>query len=173
MEHPQVTFAYLVARIREAYPRFSYIHVVEPRAHGNVDRTPLAGESNDFLRAIWKGPNSLENGSIYLAAGGYKAETALEDADRDEPVVFGRYFTSNVRFPAVPSEPSQANMAPQPDLPARVKKGIPFAPYDRDAFYNAGSPEGYITHPFADPESEALYNEKKRERDGVKSKDST
>lgn len=101
-EHPQLTFAYLVSRIREAYPRFSYIHVVEPRAHGNMDRTPLAGESTDFLRAIWKGPKSLQNGSVYLAAGGYKPETALEDADRDELIVFGRFFTSNVcsEFPS-------------------------------------------------------------------------
>ena len=96
MEHPQLTFAYLVARIREAYPSFSYIHVVEPRAHGNMDRTPLAGESTDFLQAIWKGPKSFENGSVYLAAGGYKPETALEDAERDNLIVFGRPFTSNV-----------------------------------------------------------------------------
>ena len=60
----------------------------------------------------------------------------------------------------------------QPDLPARVLKDIPFTPYNRDTFYNAGSPEGYVTHPFADKESEALYNEKKRERDAKASKSS-
>ena len=97
MEHPQLTFAYLVSRIREAYPRFSYLHIVEPRVHGNLDRTPREGESNDFLRAIWKGPKSLENGSVYLAAGGYTPETALQDAEKDDLIVFGRPFTSNVR----------------------------------------------------------------------------
>ena len=58
----------------------------------------------------------------------------------------------------------------QPDLPARVLKDIPFTPYNRETFYNAGSPEGYVTHPFADKESEALYSKKKQERDEKQSK---
>ena len=33
MKHPEPTFAALVARIREAYPRFAYLHVVEPRVN--------------------------------------------------------------------------------------------------------------------------------------------
>lgn len=64
---------------------------------------------------------------------------------------------------------TRTDVVPKPDLPARVKKGIPFEPYDRETFYNAGSPEGYITPAFADKESEVLYNEKKRERDELKS----
>ena len=98
MEHPQPTFAFLVSRLREEYPRFAYIHVVEPRAAGSLDRTPLVGESNDFLRAIWKSPSSEKNGSVYLSAGGYKPESALEDAEKNEDlIVFGRYFIPNVR----------------------------------------------------------------------------
>lgn len=141
MEHPQPTFAFLVSQIREAYPSFSFIHVVEPRVAANIDRTVLKGESNDFLRAIWNGPNSAtKNHSVYLSAGGYTPETALDDAEKkDDLVVFGRYFISN------------------PDLPARIKKNIPFTPYNRDTFYLNKNPLGYIDQTFADPESEALY----------------
>lgn len=99
MKHPQPTFAYLVSCLREAYPRFAYIHVVEPRVSGYLDREVQAGESNDFLRAIWKGPDSEENGSVYVAAGGYTPEIALKDADeKGDLIVFGRYYISNVRI---------------------------------------------------------------------------
>ena len=57
-----------------------------------------AYESNDFLRAIWKGPKSLENGSVFLSAGGHKPDAAAEAAENDDLIVFGRYFTSNVSF---------------------------------------------------------------------------
>ena len=46
-----------------------------------------------------------------------------------------------------------------------MKRGIPFTPYNRDTFYNAGSPEGYVTYAFADKDSEELYEAKKKERD--------
>lgn len=99
MKHPEPTFALLVSRLREAYPKFSYLHVVEPRIAGASDRDTLEGESNDFLRAIWKGPSSLRNGSVYMSAGGYTAEEALAKAEEnDELVAFGRYFISNVRI---------------------------------------------------------------------------
>ena len=45
----------------------------------------------------------------------------------------------------------------QPDLPARVKKGIPLTPYDRKTFYSIQNPKGYIDYPFADAEAEARY----------------
>ena len=52
----------------------------------------------------------------------------------------------------------------QPDLPVRVKKGIPFAPYKRELFYSTGKPEGYIDYPFADEETERKFQEKWAER---------
>ncbi|KAL5532355.1 hypothetical protein ACEPAF_5925 [Sanghuangporus sanghuang] len=153
MDHPQPTFAYLVSRIREAYPRFAYLHVVEPRVAGNSEREVLAGESNDFLRAIWKSPDSEKNGSVYLSAGGYTPEDAVKDAEeKGDLIVFGRYYISN------------------PDLPTRIKKNIPLAPYDRKTFYAPGSLEGYIDYPFADPETEALFKAKKEERDRARAK---
>jgi NADPH2 dehydrogenase len=102
MENPYPTFTHFVTSIRTKYPRFAYIHVVEPRAHGNLDRTPLEGESNDFLRKIWKGHGGEyeRNGSLYLSVGGYNAENVFEEVESEgkegELVVFGRDFTSNV-----------------------------------------------------------------------------
>ncbi|KAL5483539.1 hypothetical protein ACEPAI_8771 [Sanghuangporus weigelae] len=148
MQDVQPTFAYLVSRIREAYPRFAWLHVVEPRIAILIEREVSAGESNDFLRTIWKGPDSEKNGSVYLSAGGHTAESALKDAEeKGDLIVFGRYYIAN------------------PDLPARVKKNIPFTPYDRSKFYIPGSLDGYIDYAFADPDTEALYRTKKDERE--------
>ena len=97
MEHPQPTFAYLVARIRETYPRFAYLHVVEPRISCVVNRTVRQGESLDFLRTIWKGRKSEDNGSVFIAAGGYKPEGALKQCEETgDLIAFGRYYISNV-----------------------------------------------------------------------------
>ena len=99
MERPQPTFAYLVSLIRSQYPRLSYIHVGEPRVAAEFDRGVAAYESNDFLRAIWKGPDSEKNGSVFLSAGGYTPENALKDADeKGDLIVFGRHYISNVSF---------------------------------------------------------------------------
>ena len=104
MDHPYPTFAVLAARVREEFPRLAFLHAVEPRIAGALDRAAIEGESNDFLRAIWKGPDSSKNGSMYITAGGYTPETAIEHAERsDELVVFGRYFISNVRLRLCPS----------------------------------------------------------------------
>lgn len=68
----------------------SYIHAVEPRLAGIADRDPTAEESNDFLRKIW-------GEGLYLAAGGFTREDAINTADtKGGLVVFGRYFISNV-----------------------------------------------------------------------------
>ncbi|KAH8110922.1 NADH:flavin oxidoreductase/NADH oxidase [Phellopilus nigrolimitatus] len=149
MEHPEPTFAHLVRRIRETHPRFAFIHVVEPRIAGDNDRVAQAGESNDFLRAIWKTPESEANGSVYVAAGGYKPEIALETAEtKGDLVAFGRYYTSN------------------PDLPVRIRKGIPFTPYDRKTFYSPGL-VGYTDQKFADSETEAKYEKLAKGREDV------
>ncbi|KAH8110924.1 NADH:flavin oxidoreductase/NADH oxidase [Phellopilus nigrolimitatus] len=138
MADPVPTFSHLVRRIRESYPRFSYINIVEPRAAGDQDREAQAGESTDFLRAIWQTPESERNGSVYVSAGGYKPESALETAQaKGGLVVFGRWFLAN------------------PDLPARIKKGLPLTQYDRKTFYTPKNPRGYNDYPFADPEAEA------------------
>lgn len=97
MQHVQPTFAYLVSLLREAYPKFAWLHVVEPGIAVLVEREVSEGESNDFLRAIWKGPDSEKNGSVYISAGGYEPESALKAAEeKGDLIAFGRYYISNV-----------------------------------------------------------------------------
>ena len=97
MKHPQPQFAFFVSRLRGLYPHLSYLHVVEPRVSNFDERKVLAWESNDFLRAIWKGPDSEENKSVYLSAGGYEPQNAVDDAEaKGDLIVFGRHYISNV-----------------------------------------------------------------------------
>ena len=44
MADPKSGFAYIVSQIVKLFPNFSYIHVVEPRVAGNVNREPQEGE---------------------------------------------------------------------------------------------------------------------------------
>jgi len=114
------------------------LHVPEPRASGLLYREPEKGESNDFLKDIWLNEGGKDHKRVYVAAGGFTAQTAVQETEARDGVVvaFGRHFV------------------PNPDLVARVKKGIPFTPYDRALFYNAERPVGYIDYAFADKEAE-------------------
>lgn len=98
MENPYPTFAALASYLREAYPRFGYLHVVEPRVAAGDDREITGEESTDFLRLIWQGSNSAENGSLFIRAGGYTPETAMQAAEDSNNVLiaFGRHFIPNV-----------------------------------------------------------------------------
>ena len=80
------------------------------------------GGGLELFREFFKGP--------IIAAGGFDREGAIkivENGDADL-VAFGRQFISN------------------PDLPERLRLGIPLYPYNRATFYSAG-PEGYIDYP--------------------------
>jgi len=91
MQDPVPQFTYFVAQLRERHPDLAYLHLVEPRVSGNVDREVQLGESNDFLRDIWA-PLPL------ISAGGFTRESAISYAQthENELVAFGRYFISNV-----------------------------------------------------------------------------
>lgn len=104
-----------------------YVHLVESRVSGNADIE--SQYKLDPLFKLWPG--------TLLVAGGFKPDSAKrlvdeELAERDNViVVFGRYFIST------------------PDLVFRLQKGIELNDYNRDTFYNAGSPLGYIDYPFS------------------------
>ena len=99
MDDPYPTFTYFVTQIRQLYPRFAYIHLFEPRVLGGQDRVPLPGESNDFLRKIWDVPESRENGSVFISAGGYNRQLAFDAAEeKGDLISFGRHFIPNVSF---------------------------------------------------------------------------
>ncbi|KAL8279466.1 hypothetical protein RQP46_008028 [Phenoliferia psychrophenolica] len=108
------TFGFLVSEIKKRHPTLAYMHVVEPRIAGAVDKAVDEGESLDFLHDIWAP-------KVVLVAGGLTPESARELVEkRSNVAVFGRKFISN------------------PDLPARVKDGLPLADYDRSTFYGGG-----------------------------------
>lgn len=107
--------------------KLAYVHLVESRVSGNADIE--SQEKLDPLYKLWPG--------ALLLAGGFRSDSAKRLVDeelreRDNVVVvFGRYFIST------------------PDLVFRLKEGIELADYNRDTFYNAGSPVGYVDYPFS------------------------
>jgi N-ethylmaleimide reductase len=129
--NPDVTFGYFVEQLNR-YP-LAYLHIIEPRVKGveTIDETrpPVASA---FLRKIYKG-------SI-IAAGGFDragAEAILQEGDADL-VAFGRFFSSN------------------PDLPMRLRRNLPLAPYRREAFWG-GTEYLYNDFPtYGDRSSQAL-----------------
>ncbi|KAF4997964.1 hypothetical protein FGRMN_3484 [Fusarium graminum] len=128
MTEPKPQFTYLISELRPL--GLAYLHLVEPRIAGNVDRETSNEENLDFAMQAW-----AEAGPVILA-GGYTAEKAnavLETSCKDKPVAFafGRHFISN------------------PDLPFRLASGIPLTHYQRDTFYKVESPDGYTDYPFS------------------------
>jgi len=120
--NPAELFDYVAERLN----RFglAYLHIIEPRVKGNVTlaagRAPVATEQ---LRKIFKGK--------IISAGGFQPDTAeaiVEKGDADL-VAFGRHFIAN------------------PDLPKRIKLGLPLNDYDRTTFYTFDF-HGYIDYPF-------------------------
>jgi NADPH2 dehydrogenase len=124
MDDPIPQFTDVIEKLNKF--NLAYLHIVESRIEGNAD---VEGSGSlDFAFNTWKGP--------FLVAGGFQPESAkklVEDRnDKDIVVVFGRLFIST------------------PDLPFRIKAGIPLTKYDRNLFYNAKSPIGYIDYKFSD-----------------------
>ncbi len=120
--NPEPLFTYVAEQLN----RFglAYLHIIEPRVKGNIviheGQAPVAAEQ---LRKVFKGK--------ILAAGGFEPDTAeavIESGDADA-VAFGRHFVSN------------------PDLPRRIKEGLPLTDYDRDTFYTFEA-RGYNDYPF-------------------------
>ena len=90
MKDPKPTFVHLVTHIRDLYPRFAYLHVVEPGIVGAQGLQAAEIDSNDFLREIWF-PKP------FISAGGFTAETATEVSNRTgELIAFGRLYIANV-----------------------------------------------------------------------------
>ena len=100
MEDPKPTFSYLVSQAKERFPELAYLHAVEPRIAGNVDRDFNEGDSNEFLRKIW-------GEKVFIAAGGYNPQTAAETVKaKGGLIAFGRHYIANVSFFS-PREPGQ------------------------------------------------------------------
>ncbi|KAH9031919.1 hypothetical protein EDB85DRAFT_1303051 [Lactarius pseudohatsudake] len=120
MPDPIPTYTKLVTSIRDSYPDFAYLHVIEIT---NVVG-PVTRPSTKFLRDIW-------GDRPYIANGGYERDTAIEVVEKEGGLVsFARYFISN------------------PDLPRRLKENIELALSDPQTWMTQGA-EGYIDYPFA------------------------
>jgi N-ethylmaleimide reductase len=106
----------------------AYLHFIEPRSSGagraevNHQNVPSAMK---LFRPLWRG--------VLISAGGFDAVSAeaAVAAGHANAIAFGRHFISN------------------PDLPARIKDGVPFTPYNRATFYG-GEAAGYTDYPFHD-----------------------
>lgn len=120
---PAATFGYLTTELDRL--GIAYLHVVEPRIKGIEeivkDQAPIASQHlrPKFSRTL-------------IAAGGFtpaSAEAVVTFGDADL-VAFGRHFISN------------------PDLPERIRQGLPLTDYDRSTFYG-GDARGYTDYPAA------------------------
>ena len=127
--NPPATFGYVAAQLNRL--GIAYLHVVEPRIKGTEEishgQAPTAAQHlrPKFSRTL-------------VAAGGFTGETAeaiVASGDADL-VAFGRHFISN------------------PDLPERLRRGLPLNRYDRTTFYG-GDARGYVDYPAAEVASAA------------------
>jgi N-ethylmaleimide reductase len=119
---PVKLFTYVLAQLSQR--SIAYLHLIEPRSSGAGGGDSVVGDVPDtaeLFRGAFKG--------ALLTAGGYNAETAKQviAAGLADAVAFGRFFISN------------------PDLPRKIKEGIPFTPYDRETFYG-GAEKGYTDY---------------------------
>lgn len=114
--------------------RPAYVHMIEPRFDEELDEAakmsslPVEKPSLNVFRPALK-----KAGIAFLAAGNFNSENASVKLTDDEAdaVAFGRLFIAN------------------PDLPRRLKEGLPLNPYDRSTFYGANPPEkGYTDYAF-------------------------
>jgi N-ethylmaleimide reductase len=106
----------------------AYLHFIEPRASGagraEVDHQNVP-QAMVLFRPLWRG--------VLITAGNFTGETASAAiaAGHADAIAFGRIFISN------------------PDLPRRLKLGLPLTPYNRATFYG-GEAAGYTDYPVHD-----------------------
>lgn len=124
---PRALYGHLAVRLNDF--GLAYLHIIEPRISG----ADTVDEGQEPVAATELG--QLFKGAI-IAAGGFTPETARAGVASGlaSAIAIGRYFTSN------------------PDLPYRIKHGLPLAPYDRSTFY-AFDAKGYIDFPTYEEEN--------------------
>nr|WP_279303695.1 alkene reductase [Salinibacter ruber] len=118
---PEATFRGAAATANDH--DLAYVHLVEPDA----PKPPVAGDGDaaDVFGAI----RETFDGAL-VANGNYDTDTATDAIERGyaDLVAFGRAFLAN------------------PDLPRRLKEGLPINVPDEDTFYN-GDEHGYTDYP--------------------------
>lgn len=115
------TWTHLCRELKQRLPGLSYVSFVEPR----YEQIFSEAEKQKFLNS-WSLPNvdlsafrSIFGETPFFSAGGFddKNSWGVLESGQYDALLYGRYFISN------------------PDLPERLRKGLPLAPYDRSRFY--------------------------------------
>jgi N-ethylmaleimide reductase len=119
--NPRRTFGYVTEQLDRR--GIAYLHVVEARIKG----IELIAEGQEPVAAQYLRPKFSRT---LIAAGGFTKETAetIIAAGNADLVAFGRHFIAN------------------PDLPERLRRGVPLSRYDRSTFYG-GDARGYTDYP--------------------------
>lgn len=88
-------------------------------------------DSWDLHAVDLSGFRRIFGGTPFFSAGGFDDKNVWDAAKLYDGVLYGRYFISN------------------PDLPKRLRKGLPLATYDRNTFYGPfeNNEIGYTDYP--------------------------
>ena len=114
---PRTLFRYVAERLNDL--KLAYLHIIEPRIKGgDLIAEGMGPVAAQELGQIFKGP--------IIAAGGFEPDAA--EAAVASLIAFGRQFIAN------------------PDLPKRIKLGLPLNRYDRSTFYGFDA-HGYTDYP--------------------------
>ena len=119
--NPEALFSYLAEKLNDF--DLAYLHIIEPRIGGSeLVHEGQGAVASEKLRRVFKGK--------LIAAGGFEPDTAeqIVASGTVDAVAFGRYFVSN------------------PDLPLRIREGLPLSDYDRGSFYTFDH-RGYSDYP--------------------------
>lgn len=122
--NPQALFSHVAEHLNQF--NLAYLHIIEPRVGGSeIVHEGQGAVAAHFLRSIFKGK--------LIAAGGFEPETAEEIVENGivDAIAFGRHFVSN------------------PDLPRRIREGLPLSQHDRSTFYTFDA-HGYTDYPAYD-----------------------
>jgi NADPH2 dehydrogenase len=127
LSNPIPQYSHFIRSLRPL--QLAYLSLTESRVDG-TDDAEATGSLDPFLD-IWgsTGPVLLSGG--FNASNAEHAVKAAEAKGVASAVMFGRLYTSN------------------PDFPSRLQNGIALSPYNRDDFYRAMSPIGYVDQPFS------------------------
>ena len=107
---PKALFSYVVDHLNQF--GLAYLHLIEPRIGGSeLIHAGQGAVAAEQLRKIFYGK--------LIAAGGFEPDTAEAIVARGtlDAVAFGRHFIAN------------------PDLPRRIREGLPLAQHNRSTFY--------------------------------------
>jgi N-ethylmaleimide reductase len=121
---PRAFFSYVAQQLNSF--GLAYLHIIEPRIGGSeIVREGQGAVAAEQLRSVFKGK--------LIGAGGFEPATAeaLVENNTLDAVAFGRHFISN------------------PDLPRRIREGLPLAKHDRSTFYTFDA-HGYTDYPIYD-----------------------